>query len=66
MPEEHFHRTPAAERETVRHMFRTAREGMRVARVRPVDRTIALVSLVVGLASEAFDRLWTVRVLDSF
>ncbi|MEO7234198.1 MAG: MFS transporter [Lapillicoccus sp.] len=66
MPEEHFQRTPAAERESVRHLVRQAREGLRVARVRPVVRTIALVSLVVGLASEAFDRLWTVRVLDSF
>jgi hypothetical protein len=66
MPERHFHRTPAHERETVRHMLRTAREGMRVARLRPVVRTIALVSLFMGLASEAFDRLWTVRVLESF
>ncbi len=39
---------------------------MQVARRRPVVRTIALVSLVVGLASEAFDRLWTVRLLASF
>jgi DHA3 family tetracycline resistance protein-like MFS transporter len=31
-----------------------------------VVRTIAVVSLVMGLASEAFDRLWTVRVLESF
>jgi hypothetical protein len=66
MPERHFHRTPANERETVRHMLRTAREGMRVARLRPVVRTIAVVSLVMGLASEAFDRLWTVRVLETF
>jgi uncharacterized protein (UPF0147 family) len=66
MPERHFHRTPAEERETVRHMVRTAREGMRVARLRPVVRTIAVVSLLMGLASEAFDRLWTVRVLESF
>ena len=66
MPEEHFHRTPAAERKTVRHLVRTVREGMRVARLSRVVRTIALVSLVVGLAGEAFDRLWTVRVLESF
>jgi DHA3 family tetracycline resistance protein-like MFS transporter len=65
MPEEHFHRTPAAERDTFRHLLGTAREGLRVARRRPVVRTIALVTLVVGLASEAFDRLWTVRVLES-
>src|SRR5690349_21360210 len=66
MPEDHFERTPPAERETFRHLVRQAQEGTRVARVRPVVRTIALVSLVVGLASEAFDRLWTVRVLESF
>ena len=66
MPEQHFHRTPAAQRDTVRHLVTTAREGMRVARLRPVVRTIALVSLVVGLASEAFDRLWTVRALETF
>jgi DHA3 family tetracycline resistance protein-like MFS transporter len=66
MPEEHFHGTPAAERDTFRHLLGTAREGLRVARRRPVVRTIALVALVVGLASEAFDRLWTVRVLESF
>jgi DHA3 family tetracycline resistance protein-like MFS transporter len=66
MPEQHFHRTPAAERDTVWHLVSTAREGMRVARLRPVVRTVALVSLVVGLASEAFDRLWTVRVLETF
>ena len=66
MPEEHFHRTPAAQRDTFRHLLGTAREGLRVARRRPVVRTVALVALVVGLASEAFDRLWTVRVLESF
>lgn len=66
MPEEHFQRTPPAERESIRHLARQAREGIQVARRRPVIRTIALVSLVVGLSSEAFDRLWTVRVLASF
>jgi len=66
MPEEHFQHTPPAERETLRHVVRQAREGMRIARGRPVVQTIALVSLVTGLASEAFDRLWTVRVLESF
>lgn len=66
MPEEHFQRRPPAERETMRHLVRQAREGMQVARLRPVVRTIALVGLVVGPASEAFDRLWTVRVLESF
>jgi DHA3 family tetracycline resistance protein-like MFS transporter len=66
MPEENFQRTPSAERETFRHLVGQARDGVRVARVRPVVRTIALVSLVAGLASEAFDRLWTVRVLESF
>ena len=38
MPEEHFHRTPAAERDTFRHLLGTAREGLRVARRRPRSR----------------------------
>jgi hypothetical protein len=66
MPEGPFQRTPAAERETIRHLARQVRKGMQVARRRPVVRTIALVSLIVGLANEAVDRLWTVRVLASF
>lgn len=66
MPERHFHRTPTSERSTWGQMRDTLREGARLAGRRPVVRTLVLVSLVVGLASEAFDRLWTVHVLVDY
>lgn len=66
MPERNFTRTPAAERETLRHMVRTFRGGLQIVRRRGVVRSFFVVSLVVGLSSEAFDRLWTVRILRDF
>ncbi|AKU19284.1 hypothetical protein VV02_24575 [Luteipulveratus mongoliensis] len=66
MPEENFHRTPREERETFAHMARSFKEGLATARTRPVVRSFLLISLFVGLASEAFDRLWTARILDDF
>ncbi|TCC65499.1 MFS transporter [Kribbella pittospori] len=64
MREENFHRTPAAERETFREMADTFKHGLSVARRRPVVRTLVLISLIAGLSSEAFDRLWSVKILN--
>jgi DHA3 family tetracycline resistance protein-like MFS transporter len=64
MREDNFHRTPKAERETFRQMADTFKHGLSVARRRPVVRTLVLISLISGLSSEAFDRLWTVKVLN--
>ncbi|MEO7058709.1 MAG: MFS transporter, partial [Lapillicoccus sp.] len=66
MPERNFERTPAGERESFGGMATTVRDGFLVARRRPVVRAFFLVSLVTGLSSEAFDRLWSVRVLEDF
>jgi len=66
MPERHMHLTPREERTTFGHMLHTAREGMKVARNRPVARTVILISLIVGLGSEAFDRLNTPLIIDRF
>ena len=66
MPERHMHVTPKEERSTFGHMLYTAREGAKVARNRPVAQTVILVSLIVGLASEAFDRLNTPSILIRF
>ncbi|NIK61042.1 MFS transporter [Kribbella shirazensis] len=63
MREQNFHRTPREERETFRHMAETFRHGLEVARRRPVVRTLVLISLIGGLSSEAFDRLWSVKIL---
>ncbi len=66
MPERHMRVTPPSERTTFGHMKTTAREGMRLAMNRPVVRALILVSLIVGLASEAFDRLHVPSVIDRF
>ncbi|MDV3297069.1 MAG: MFS transporter, partial [Brachybacterium paraconglomeratum] len=64
MPERHFTPTPRADRETFGHLRDQFVAGLQVARRRRVVRAFLFVSLLVGLASEVVDRLWTVRVLD--
>jgi DHA3 family tetracycline resistance protein-like MFS transporter len=64
MPERHFARTPAAERETFAQVGRSFTAGVSMARRSRVVRSFLLISLIGGLSSEAFDRLWTVRVLE--
>jgi DHA3 family tetracycline resistance protein-like MFS transporter len=64
MPERHFTRTPAAQRETFAQMGRSFSAGVSMARRSRVVRSFFLISLVVGLSSEAFDRLWTLRILE--
>jgi MFS transporter, DHA3 family, tetracycline resistance protein len=64
MREDNFQRTPRAERETFRQMAETLTHGLAAARRRPVVRTLVLISLISGLSSEAFDRLWSVKILD--
>ncbi|MGC4106834.1 MAG: MFS transporter [Thermomicrobiales bacterium] len=66
MPERHMTITPAEDRSTFGHMRHTFVEGIRLARQRPVVRTLIAISLIVGLASEAFDRLNQVSILDRF
>lgn len=66
MPERNFSPAPRAERETFGAMRRTLRDGLRQARSRRVVRTFLVVSLVLGLASEAVDRLWVPRVVAGF
>jgi DHA3 family tetracycline resistance protein-like MFS transporter len=63
MREQNFHRTPREDRETFRQMAETLKHGIRVARRRPVVRTLVVISLISGLSSEAFDRLWSVKIL---
>jgi DHA3 family tetracycline resistance protein-like MFS transporter len=66
MREENFHATPKAERETFRNMADTFKDGLATARRRPVVRYLTLISLISGLSSEAFDRLWSVKILNDF
>jgi DHA3 family tetracycline resistance protein-like MFS transporter len=66
MPELHMRPTPPAERSTFGHMKATAQEGFRLAMARPVVKVIITISLIVGLASEAFDRLNVPSVINRF
>ena len=66
MPERGFQPTPPEERETWKEMAATARAGMRAVRDHPALRIVVGLSLVTGLYSEGYDRLWTPHMLDSF
>ncbi|HET7801796.1 MAG TPA: MFS transporter, partial [Humibacillus xanthopallidus] len=66
MPERNFQPTPRGERETYAHLKAQFVAGLTISRTRRVVRVFLLVSVLAGLASEVFDRLWQVRVLDSF
>jgi DHA3 family tetracycline resistance protein-like MFS transporter len=66
MPENGFKRTPKAERTTWQATVNQLRAGIRLVRLRPVLLTFMLTSLVYGLYSEGFDRLWQFHLLDNF
>ncbi len=66
MPETGFTPTPDDERTSWRQMVETAQAGVQMVRSRPLLRVILAVSLVVGLYSEGYDRLWTPHLLDNF
>jgi MFS family permease len=63
MPEHGFTRGEPGMEGRLAGMAATFREGVGLARRRPVVGRLFAVSLVTGLASEGFDRLWTVHVL---
>jgi len=66
MPENGFHPTPKAERQSWRQMSTTFRDGLRVVRERPVLIIILLIALFYGLYSEGFDRLSAAHFLTNF
>lgn len=66
MPEKGFRPTPPEERETWKQMAGTARAGWRAVRGHPALRIVVVLSLVTGLYSEGYDRLWTPHLLNSF
>jgi MFS transporter, DHA3 family, tetracycline resistance protein len=66
MPERHMHAMPDAARSTFGHMKQTAESGFRLAMARPVVKVIIGISLIVGLAAEAWDRLYIPSVIDRF
>ena len=66
MPERHMRHMASTARSGFGQMKTTARDALRLAMARPVVKVIIVISLVVGLAAEAFDRLSTPLVIDRF
>lgn len=66
MPETHMHVRASAERSSFGHMKATALEGFRLAMARPVVKVIIAISLVTGLAAEAWDRLRIPSIIERF
>lgn len=65
MPEHGFRPAPRGERSHRQAMGATLRDGVRLVRGRPALGRILAVGAVFGVASEGFDRLWTVHMLDT-
>lgn len=59
MTERGFQRAKEAERTTWQHFAHTLRSGLAIAGRTPLLRDALWVVFFIGLASEAFDRLWT-------
>lgn len=66
MPEDNYHPTPMAKRETFGKMKETLISALKLIKASPVLLTIVLTGLIFGIFSEGFDRLWTPFVIDNF
>jgi DHA3 family tetracycline resistance protein-like MFS transporter len=66
MPEDGFRPAPKDEREGWQSMAATFRAGLGLVRTRPALITFAVIGLIVGLYSEAWDRLAQPYLLESF
>jgi DHA3 family tetracycline resistance protein-like MFS transporter len=66
MPEHGFKPVPRGERTTFGSMTDTFREGVGTIRGRPVLITIVAIAVLMGAASEGYDRLWANHLVDNF
>jgi len=66
MPEQHYQPEPRGGRTHRRVMRDTLVEGLRTVRRAPVLLTILAITFIGGAASETFDRLWQLHLLDNF
>ena len=64
MPERGFRPVPRGERTTWQAGLHTARGGLQAVRRHHILGTIFLIIAISGAASEAFDRLWELQLLD--
>lgn len=65
MPERGFRPAPAAERDTWKRMVATAGAGLHAVRGHSALRVLVGLSLVTGLYSEGYERLWTPHLLQN-
>lgn len=66
MTEKGFAPTPPQERTTWRTMLGTVQDARHLVRRQPILLALLATSLVYGLYSEGFDRLWTPHLLENF
>lgn len=66
MPERHYKPEPRGERSHLRAMTDTLVAGVRTVRGAPVLLTILAITFIGGAASETFDRLWQLHLIDNF
>ena len=66
MPEAGFQRQEASQRESWATLFATFRSGLGLVRRRQLLLLIMAATIIHGVFSEGFDRLWTAHLLDNF
>jgi len=66
MPERNFSPALPTDSGSLAGMLSTTRVGLRLARTTRVVRSLLVISLLAGLASEVFDRLWQLQVIDEY
>jgi DHA3 family tetracycline resistance protein-like MFS transporter len=66
MPEDHYRPEPRGERSRMRAASDTLMAGVRTVRGHPILLTILAITFIGGAASETFDRLWELHILQGF
>jgi MFS transporter, DHA3 family, tetracycline resistance protein len=66
MGETNFSPAEPGERQNWSSMRRTAADGFRIVRRRPVLYVILAIGAVYGMSSEAMDRLWQAHLIENF
>lgn len=66
MSEDGFQPAPVEERNSWQQMGHILQSGIALVRLRPILISILGISLIYGMYSEGWDRLWTPHLLESF
>jgi DHA3 family tetracycline resistance protein-like MFS transporter len=66
MPEDGFSRTPVTKLNTWKEMTSTFKQGVNLARSKPILLTFTVIAIIVGLYSEGYDRLSEAHFINQF